>query len=285
MDDKGKTVKEARAGFPVVVSGWKEVPHAGDEMLQAPSDHAAQQAMRNRLRQVELRRQVDSLDDINERRRAVSEAHTAEKEAERARRAARRAAFLAGEKPAPAEWLGAGSKTMVREMDEDTDVGPKELRLVVKGDVSGSVEAVVDTLGTIGNSEVKVVVIHSGVGDVTKSDISLAEAGKATVVAFSVKVDRQVAGAAAASKVPVLLENVIYRLVEQVTTRAEDLLEPTIDYQVLGEATVQEIFDITVTGKANLKVAGSKVLNGTVERKELVRVMRNGEEIFQGQSL
>ena len=133
--------------------------------------------MRNRIRQIELRKQVDSLDEINDKRRAVAEAHTAEKEADRARKAARRAAFMAGEKMPPTEWLGAGSRTTTREMDLDTDDGPKELRLVVKGDVSGSVEAVVDTLSTIGNSEVQVVVIHSGVGDVSKGDVSLAEAG------------------------------------------------------------------------------------------------------------
>lgn len=103
------------------------------------------------------------------------------------------------------------------------------------------------------------------------------------MVAFSVKADRQVVGLAATSKVPVLLENVIYRLVEQVTKRAEDLLAPIIEYQVLGEATVQEIFDISVTGKANLKVAGSRVSNGSIERKEIVKVLRNGTEVFQGQ--
>ncbi|KAL7414876.1 hypothetical protein BDY24DRAFT_339112 [Mrakia frigida] len=258
MDDKGKTVKSALPGFPVVVTGWKEVPSAGDAMLQASSESEVVNAVRNRQRQIEFKKQIDSLEEFNEKRRLAAEAHLED----------------------PKEWKPWNAPK--EEGEDEDDEKTKELRLFVKGDVSGSVEAVVQTLKTIGNEEAKVVIVGSGVGDVSKSDVDFAEAAGATIIGFSVKADRQVVGAAAGSKVPILLEKVIYRLVEQVISRTEDLLPPIIEFQVVGEATVQAIFEISVPGKKNLKVAGCRVFNGTVDKKDSVRVMRNEEEIYMG---
>ncbi|EJU05627.1 initiation factor 2 [Dacryopinax primogenitus] len=258
MDDKGQFVKKASPGMPVTVSGWKELPEAGDEVLQAiKGEDDAKRAVANRKREIEKRKILKDVEKINEVRKA-----------ERIER----------EEAALAEQMG-----VTREAHEGKqEQGQKELRLVIKGDVSGTVEAVVGSVSGIGNDEVTTKVVSSGVGEVLESDVSMAEASNAMVIGFNVKCQRSVQQQAGKLGVPLYFDDVIYRVMEEVRKRASALLPPRIEKHVKGELQVAEIFHISLKGRKTHDVAGCKVTNGVLEKSSRVRVMRNGEEVWEG---
>ena len=171
-NDKGAAIKKCGPGTPVQVTGWKELPSAGEEVLETKDgESSAVKAVANRVREAQIRKDVAALDVINEARRAASAEHTEASQKKKDIKAARSAAWAAGEKMPASEWVIARNDTD-RGADEEGKI--KELLLVVKGDVSGTVEAVISTLETIGNGEAKARIIRSGVGDVQPSDIEFA---------------------------------------------------------------------------------------------------------------
>ncbi|KAG8896834.1 hypothetical protein FRC00_005205 [Tulasnella sp. 408] len=176
-----------------------------------------------------------------------------------------------GGNPAPAS---TSTSAYVQEQDDDI----KELRLIVKADVSGTIEAVVGAISGIGNKEARVSIIQSGVGDVTDSDVALAKTTDGMILGFNVSVPRNVEGMASQAGVPVHVDTVIYRLIEEVTARVTGLLPKIIEKKVVGEATVQQLFGIK-QGKATVNVAGCRVVNGTLAKHKTARVVRNGEVI------
>lgn len=159
LDSSDKPVKAAYPGMAVTVTGWKSLPNAGDEVLQS-TEANVKKAIANRERKAELEETMEDLEAINDQRRS-----------ERDRREAEATEEASGE-PVGHHHAGQGQ-------------GPKELRLVVKGDVSGSVEAVVDALQCIGNKEACVKVISSGVGDVTESDVFRAQVSQGELLCFT----------------------------------------------------------------------------------------------------
>lgn len=149
-DSSGSTVKAAYPGMAITVSGWKELPKAGDEVLQG-TESDIKKALANRMRKAEVEAELVDVEAINAQRRHEREVREAEEQ---------------------------GLETAHEKEPE----GPKELRLIVKGDVSGSVEAVAGALEGIGNKEAVVKVVSTGVGDVSEGDIMMAKAvdGKLT---------------------------------------------------------------------------------------------------------
>lgn len=156
-DSAGKTVKAVYPGDAVTVSGWKEVPSAGDEVISG-SEGDVKRAIANRLRKAEQESALVDLEAINASRRVERE----KREAEEA--AAQAAAASAGQDPSRPD----------RESSSEAD-GPKELRIIIKGDVSGSVEAVAGALQGIGNNLAVVKIVSTGVGDVAESDVHMAQ--------------------------------------------------------------------------------------------------------------
>lgn len=171
-NDKGAAIKKCGPGTPVSVTGWKELPSAGEEVLETKDgESSAVKAVANRVREAQIQKDIAALDVINEARRVASAEHSAAAQKKKDIKAARSAAFLAGERMPASEWVVARSD-MDRAAEDEGKT--KELLLVVKGDVSGTVEAVISTLETIGNSEAKARIIRSGVGDVQPSDVEFA---------------------------------------------------------------------------------------------------------------
>ena len=154
----GKSIKQAPPGTPVEVTGWKERPNAGDMVLQAAKESDAKLAIRNRLAKQEVRRNIEALESMNERRFAARKALRTERE--------RR--MVAAEVKRSGQSLPGILKS---DGEESTQ---KELRILIKADVSGSAEAVEEAIKDIGTSEVKVVVLDASVGEITESDISTA---------------------------------------------------------------------------------------------------------------
>ncbi|KDQ60661.1 hypothetical protein JAAARDRAFT_124015 [Jaapia argillacea MUCL 33604] len=244
----GATIKSAVPGDAVTVSGWKELPTAGDEVLSG-SEADVKKALANRIRKAEVESSLVDLEAINEHRRLEREKRGVEVESD-----------------APPEVVVQG---------------PKELRLVIKADVSGSAEAVVGAVQGIGNDKAVVKIISSGVGEVTESDIMMAKASGAMVVAFSVRIPRSVESTANQNHVPVYQTSIIYSLMDDIKQRIISLLPVTVEKRVTGEATVLQLFDIHLKGKQIKKIAGCRVVNGLVERGKLARVVRNGEVIHE----
>jgi translation initiation factor IF-2 len=173
---------------------------------------------------------------------------------------------------------GAGRSLadMMRELKEGS--GRKEFTLVVKGDVQGSVEAIAGALEKLGNEEVAARVIHSGVGGITESDITLAEASHAIVVGFNVRANKEAREAAERSGIEIRYYNIIYDLVDDVKQAMSGLLAPTLREQTLGSAQILEIFSVSKVGK----VAGCRVTDGVVQRGANVRLIRDNVVIHEG---
>jgi translation initiation factor IF-2 len=154
----------------------------------------------------------------------------------------------------------------------------KELRLILKTDVQGSIEPIVTSLEKLGDEGLKVKLLHRATGSISESDIMLAVASKAIVIGFNVDIDPAARRMAEVEGVDVRLYQVIYKLIEDVEKALKGLLEPTYKDVVIGHAEVRAIFDISKVGK----VAGVYVLDGIIKRDALARISRDGEKVYDG---
>jgi translation initiation factor IF-2 len=151
----------------------------------------------------------------------------------------------------------------------------KELRIILKSDVSGSLGAITHALGQIVSDEVRISILHEGTGDITDNDILLASASNAIVVGFNTKLDPQARRTAEAEKVDVRLYDIIYKLTDDIEAALKGMLEPEIVEQVEGRAEVRQVFRV---GKSTV-IAGSFVTDGHIPRTAGVRVYRNAKLI------
>ena len=239
----GKSVKVAYPGDAVTVSGWKDVPRAGDDVLQGETEDAVKRAVVNRTRKAEEERIVGEVEVINEKRKEDRARLNKEREE-------------AEDRPS----VGARNKRRVEEDD-----GVKELKLIVRADVSGSVEAVCGALEGIGNDKARVKIVQSGVGAPTETDVEMAKTIEGelmslfdtlvlinrpvgSIIAFNVSTPRPISSSAATHGVQIHDSPIIYRLMEQVRERVIGLLPKIIETRVTGEANVLEIFEITLKG-------------------------------------
>ncbi|MEX0405452.1 translation initiation factor IF-2 [Aquibium sp. LZ166] len=156
--------------------------------------------------------------------------------------------------------------------------GLKEFPLVIKGDVQGSVEAIVAALDKLGTDEVRARIVHSGAGGITESDVSLAETSGAAMIGFNVRANKQARDAAEHAGIEIRYYNIIYNLVDDVKAAMSGLLSPERRETFLGNAEILEVFNITKTGK----VAGCRVTEGRVERGAGVRLIRDDVVIHEG---
>jgi len=154
----------------------------------------------------------------------------------------------------------------------------KELNLIVKADVQGSVEAVKQSLMKLSNEEVVVKCIHGGVGAINESDVSLASASNAIIIGFNVRPDATAKATAEREGVDVRLYKVIYQAIEDVEAAMKGMLDPVYEEKVIGHAEVRQIFKASAIGN----IAGSYVLDGVFQRGCKVRITREGEQIFEG---
>ncbi len=154
----------------------------------------------------------------------------------------------------------------------------KELPIIVKADVQGSVEAVKQSLTKLSNEEVMVKVIHGGVGAINESDVSLASASNAIIIGFNVRPDATAKSIAEREKVDIRLYRVIYQAIEDVEAAMKGMLDPVFEEKVIGHAIVRQLFKASGVGT----IAGSYVMDGKFQRGCSVRITREGEQIFEG---
>jgi len=155
----------------------------------------------------------------------------------------------------------------------------RELNIIIKGDVQGSVEAVAEALERLGTEAVKVKIIHGGVGGITETDVMLASASNAIIIGFNVRPEPKASMLAEKEKVDIRIYNIIYDAVADIKAAMEGLLEPTIKEQIMGRAEVRQVFTVSKVGT----VAGAYVLDGVISRASTgIRLIRDNVEVYKG---
>jgi translation initiation factor IF-2 len=162
--------------------------------------------------------------------------------------------------------------------DSIQQAGMKELPLILKGDVTGSVEVLADSLQKMSTEKVRIKVIHSGVGAITESDVLLASASNAIIIGFNVRPERKVADLAEQEEVEIRLHSIIYELQDEIRKAMLGLLEPVFRENFLGRAEVLNVFRIPKVGT----IAGCRVTDGILRRDSEVRLMRDGVPVYKG---
>jgi translation initiation factor IF-2 len=155
----------------------------------------------------------------------------------------------------------------------------KEMRLVIKVDVQGSLEPIVTTLNDLGKGEIKIDILHAEAGNIGENDVMLASASNAIVIGFNVQADSPARRLAEAEGVSIRLYDIIYRLFEDVEKALKGMLEPEYKEVVIGKAEVRAVFRISKIGN----IAGCRVIEGEVRRNVKARLLRKGEVIYQGE--
>ncbi len=173
---------------------------------------------------------------------------------------------------------GKNPLTFVTQDSAFKDKTSEELNIIIKSDVHGSSEAIKSAIAQIKHDEVKPKIILSDIGMVTETDVSLAKASKATLVAFNVKPSKEAKKMAEKEKITINSYNIIYELLDFIKDKMSGLLSPDIEEKIIGSAEILEIFKVSKVGK----VAGSKVLDGEILQDSNVRIIRDGTIVFNG---
>ncbi|KAJ3154232.1 hypothetical protein HDU89_008299 [Geranomyces variabilis] len=273
-DERGNEIPNAGPSMPVEVMGWRELPAAGDEVLGI--DALSAKALMG-----PPRKESDVPKQILEAAKTVADA-----------RAARLAHAAAVEDVRLLNEKRIKEKAAAAEPQDATDalgekaavVGPAVpvLNVVLKTDVHGSLEAIVDAIAGLPVHEARVAVVASGVGAVTDSDVDVAIATKSMILSFNMPADKRTSARAASAHVPIHAHTIIYKLLDDLKDVLSDLLPPDVSSVVNGEAEVLQVFRINTKGKATEAVGGCRVATGKITRANSVRIVRNGEVIYDG---
>jgi len=174
--------------------------------------------------------------------------------------------------------LSATSKITLEQLYEKIKEGAKDLNIIVKGDVQGSIEALTEALNKLSTSDIKLKIIHSSTGTITETDIMLASASNAVIFGFNVRPDSRVTELAEQEGVDIKLYDIIYNVIADVKAAMEGLLDPVFKEVVQGRAEIRDLFKITKIGT----IAGCSVLDGKISRNANLRVVRDGVVAYDG---
>ncbi len=230
-DEHGKRIKEAGPATPIQISGFDDVPNAGDS-LQVVDDET-QSRMIGQMRSEKVRESAQS----------------------------------------------KGSRMSLEQLFQRMQQGSlKELNLILKADVQGSVEVLAETMRKLSTAEVKVNVMHASVGAISTNDVLLATASDAIIIGFNVRPERNAAELADKEGVDIRLHTVIYNLIDEVKSAMTGLLDPKFQEVFQGRAEVRTTFKVPKAGV----IAGCMVLDGTIPRSATVRLLRDNRVIYEG---
>ncbi|XP_047537062.1 translation initiation factor IF-2, mitochondrial [Vanessa atalanta] len=263
QNSAGLSVESASPATPVLVMGWRELPSAGDTVLEVESEKRANEVMRWRHNQRMKEKQESDLEAINikeSEHQAIYKQKLAQK---------RSLGRFRTRQEGPRQ-------KMIQQDDHPT------LSVIVKGDVDGSVEAILDILETYDDHErVRLELVSYGVGQVTPNDVEVAQAFNAIIYAFNVECPPGVARDARAAGVELAHHNVIYKLVDAVRDQLSARLPRRQQEELLGEANVLQQFHVS-EGKKKVPVAGCRCVKGSLARNALYRVVRGQDVVYEG---
>ncbi|KAJ2156337.1 translation initiation factor IF-2 [Coemansia sp. RSA 552] len=286
-DDRGQSVKTAGPATAVKMMGWKDIPLAGDMVLQAGSEMQAKNVVAHRIEKRKNKAQLATIESINQTRREVHERESGEQAEEKAFKRAvyefhRGMRTEYPEDPSKKRASSAATADSASKAKDDAPAIPV-VPIIIKGDVSGTVEAVSASLKKLPNGNIKTAVISTGVGPVTESDVAMLRTDdEGVIIAFNVKADKKTQSLAKRKGVEIMPFRVIYKLLEDVEQLLQSRLPPLIVEETQGEAVVQQVFPVTVKGRGTTNIAGCRVKSGSVLSTSKVRVKRGERVLFTG---
>ncbi|OAA73635.1 mitochondrial translation initiation factor [Cordyceps fumosorosea ARSEF 2679] len=260
-NEAGTEIHEAPPGMPVEILGWRELPPAGEMVLQAVDEAKAKTAVAYRSEMADR--------EANSANIAAHEQRLRDKAAADALAAERAALGEVAEDEASAEPGSTAAATLTQSF-------------IVKADVAGSVEAVSGCILEQGNHEVHSRVLRASAGPATEHDVDLAAASNSIIVSFNVAVAPHIRRRAEAAGVRVLERTVIYHVVDDARATLGALLPPRVTQRMQGEADVLQIFAINVARRVVRNIAGCRVRNGALKKGSKVKVLRKGQVIYEG---
>ncbi|ESO83534.1 hypothetical protein LOTGIDRAFT_133278, partial [Lottia gigantea] len=264
LDESGKLMMEVSPSIPVEISGWKNLPSAGDEILQVESKKKAEEVVEYRLKK-ELDIKGDEEQPVINMKRLEHDI--------------RHRAVIADIKARG--FNKARHHETMREIVVDSYEGP-ELSLVLKGDVHGSLQTILDLLQTYQSTKCRLNILHEGVGDVTELDVERAHAFNGIVYGFNVTVPAAIQYIANQLSVPLSVHQVIYKLFDDLLERLNERLPVIKEEETIGQATVKKVFQFK-DGHKKVKVAGCLCTTGAIEKVKPVKLIRDDEEVYRGQ--
>lgn len=272
FDENGKAVDAASPGIPVEIMGWKEVPSAGDEILEVESEQRAHEV-------VAWRTYIEQQEKMKKDREVI-EAKQKEHRMEYEKKQQNLAHLTWRQRKAA--LYKEGKHLMLIKPKERAEIDKNVLSIIIKGDVDGSVEAILNVLDSYdADDECKLEVIHFGMGDISETDLSLAETFNGVVYGFSVKANETIKKMAAKKGIKIKLHNIIYKLIEDLKDELSSRLPPSMVENTVGEASVLDTFSVTV-GKNKVPVAGCRVQKGQLDKKMKFKLIRKGNVIWKG---
>uniref|UniRef100_A0A803Y797 Translation initiation factor IF-2, mitochondrial n=1 Tax=Meleagris gallopavo TaxID=9103 RepID=A0A803Y797_MELGA len=272
FDENGKAVDAASPSIPVEIMGWKEVPSAGDEILEVESEQRAHEvvAWRTYVEQQEKMKKDGEVIEVKQKE------HRMEYEKKQ-----QNLAHLTWRQRKAALYK-ASKHLMLLKPKERAETDKNVLSIIIKGDVDGSVEAILNVLDSYdADDECKLDVVHFGMGDISETDLNLAETFNGVVYGFSVKANETIKKMAAKKGIKIKLHNIIYKLIEDLKDELSSRLPPSVVENTIGEASVLDIFSVTV-GKSKVPVAGCRVQKGQLDKKMKFKLIRKGNVIWKG---
>ncbi|XP_049726526.1 translation initiation factor IF-2, mitochondrial isoform X1 [Elephas maximus indicus] len=272
LDENGRAVTEACPSMAVGIMGWRDLPSAGDDILEVESETRAREVVDWRKYEQEQEKNKDDLKAIEEMRKEHQEARRKDQE-KYGDVHWRQRSFLKYQEKKRQKVLKTREKA---ERDSNT------LSVIIKGDVDGSVEAILDIVDTYDAShECKLELVHFGVGDISENDVNLAEMFGGIVYGFNVNAGNVIQQSAAKKGVKIKLHKVIYHLIGDLQEELSSRLPYRMEEHPVGEASILATFSVT-EGKKKVPVAGCRVQKGQLEKKQKFKLIRNGHVIWKG---
>ncbi|KAM3929981.1 translation initiation factor IF-2, mitochondrial isoform 2-T2 [Leptodactylus fuscus] len=272
LDENNAMLKEVLPSMPVEIVGWKELPSAGDEILEVESEQRAKEVVQWRTYMEEQEKIKKDMEVIEVKQKEHRDAHRKHLDA-----------FIGMTWKEKSAVLYRAKKTLMCKRPGEKSTQDKPIvSIIIKGDVDGSVEAILGVLDTYhAEHECELDLVHFGIGDVTESDVALAETFNASIYGFSVNANKAIQQLATKSNVPVKLHKVIYHLFDDLKEELSSTLPELTEETVKGEASVLALFDVTV-GKKTVQVAGCRVQKGFLDKKMKFKLIRNNKVLWEG---
>ncbi|KAM0728749.1 Translation initiation factor IF-2, mitochondrial [Formica fusca] len=261
FDHSGNPITEAKLSEAVQIIGWKDLPSAGDEVLEVENEKRVHMVMRYREAQ-------KAMQLTQEHKTAADKKHEEHLKEYLQLREKRRA-------------IGRYVK-LSNPIVEKPDDGIPTVNIIVKGDVAGSVEAILDVFNTYGSDDkCRLSIVHYGVGPITETDLQIADAFGAIIYPFNVPIMKDLKEEADKKNISIRPYNVIYKLIDDVKKEINTKLPPLDTEEVIGEANVLQEFEITEK-KKKVKVAGCRCVKGILKKDAMYRLIREQETLYTG---
>ncbi|XP_050589482.1 translation initiation factor IF-2, mitochondrial isoform X2 [Bombus affinis] len=271
FNDSGHPILEAKPSDAIQITGWKELPNVGDEMLEVENDKVLQEILKFR--------EKERNETLAKQHKAVADQRLQEHLIEYRNLLEIRRTFGRDKTVMKKVRVELAKKEKNKHKIEDPT---PTINIIIKGDVAGSVEALLDIFDLYKSDKIcKLNIVHYGIGSITSSDIELADTFKAIIYGFNVEAIKTVEQEATAKGIPLRLYNIVYKLIDNVKAEINSLLPEVNIEEITGEATVLQKYDINVKNK-KVSVAGCRCVKGVLLKSGLYHIIRGNETIFTG---